>query len=224
MALRLYPAENHCDRVIFGRRELPEQAEHDAILPLIRPGLVFVDIGANVGSYTVFVGNAARAQATLVAFEPHPRTYQKLLFNMQANGLSIDDVLNCGVGQQEETLRLWSDGGSNIGHTSLLAEGTAHAKVSVDVPVLPLVAVLEERGITRIDLLKIDIEGFEDRALAPFLRTAQAALLPTHILMEMEHRALWQDDLASLLDDLGYRARPITPLNTLYSRPNQPDA
>jgi len=218
MALRLYPSENHCDRVIFGRRELPEQAEHDAILPLLKPNMVFVDIGANVGSYSVFAGNAAHKSAVLLAFEPHPRTYQKLLFNLQANGLPIHHVMNCGVGEREETLQLWSDGGSNIGHTSLLEEGTANAKVSVDVAVRPLLAVLAEHDITHIDVLKIDIEGFEDRALAPFLRAAPESLLPTHILMEMEHHALWEQDLEGLLAQLGYRARAVTPLNTLYSR------
>lgn len=248
MALRLYPAENHCDRVIFGRRALPEQAEHDAIVPLIRKGgadgkgMVFVDIGANVGSYSVFVGNrvghvsvhasghasgngsgngsgkAGEPHFTLLAFEPHPRTHQKLLYNLQANGLPVENVLRCGVGEREEVLQLWSDGGSNIGHTSLLAEGTAHAKVSVEVPVRPLMAVLEERGITSIDLLKIDIEGFEDRALAPFLVSAPDALLPGHILMEMEHRNLWQHDLEAMLRQRGYKAHKVTPLNTLFSR------
>ncbi|MEM1318193.1 MAG: hypothetical protein AAGF29_08015, partial [Pseudomonadota bacterium] len=56
MKLRLYPAENHCDRIIFGRSDLPERAEHEALLPLLTPGMVFVDIGANVGSYSCFVG------------------------------------------------------------------------------------------------------------------------------------------------------------------------
>ncbi|MEL6745348.1 MAG: FkbM family methyltransferase [Pseudomonadota bacterium] len=218
MALRLYPAENHCDRVIFGRQELPEQSEHDAIVPLIFSGMVFVDIGANVGSYSVFVGNHAAKNARLLAFEPHPRTHQKLLYNLAANGLATDDVLNCGVGEREEVLSLWSDGGSNIGHTSLLAEGTANAKVSVDVPVRPLLSVLEERGISRIDLMKVDIEGFEDRALAPFLKTAPDSLLPSHVLMEMEHQQLWQHDLVDLLHERGYAANAVTSLNTLFSR------
>jgi len=217
MKFRLYPAENYCDRVLFGRDELPERAEHEALLPVIEPGMTFVDIGANVGSYSIFVGSRS-AGATLLAFEPHPRTHEKLLFNLQANGLPVENVVNAGVGPEPATMTLWSDGGSNIGHTSLLKEGTAKAKIGVDVSIVPLLDILNERKIERIDLLKIDIEGFEDRALAPFLESASETLLPKHILIEVAHRHLWGVDLEVMLEGLGYKERFNTAENRLLSR------
>jgi len=217
MKFRLYPAENYCDRVLFGRDELPERAEHEALLPLIEPRMVFVDIGANVGSYSIFVGSRS-PEATLLAFEPHPRTHQKLLFNLTANGLPVENVVNAGVGPELSTMTLWSDGGSNIGHTSLLKEGTAKAKVGVEVPIVPLLDTLNQRGMEQVDLLKIDIEGFEDRALAPFLKGATEALLPKHILIEFVHRRLWEVDLESVLEKLGYQERFATAENWLLSR------
>jgi len=110
MQFRLYPAENYCDRVIFGRSDLPERAEHEALLPHIFPGMTFVDIGANVGSYSAFVGTRAKGDLKLLALEPHPRTYAKLVFNLEANGLPCDHVINCGVGPTRTTMQLWSDG------------------------------------------------------------------------------------------------------------------
>ncbi len=218
LKFRLYPAENYCDRILFGRGELPEQIEHDALQPLIKPGLVFVDIGANIGSYSAFVGHHAGGAATLLAFEPHPRTFEKLLFNLKANDLPTDNVINAGVGAEETTMTLWSDGGSNIGHTSLLREGTAKAKVGVDVPIVTLLKSLNDRGIDRIDILKIDIEGFEDRALASFLDQAPEALLPAHVLIETAHRHLWEIDLMAKFAELGYRKRLATTDNRLLSR------
>jgi FkbM family methyltransferase len=218
MKFRLYPAENYCDRVLFGRSVMPENAEHQALLPLLTPGMVFVDIGANVGSYSVFVGKHLQGEAKLVALEPHPRTFQKLLFNLKANNLPTSHVMNCGVGAAVDELDLWSDGGSNIGHTSMLKEGTANPQVSVRVQVRPLIDVLRQHEINSIDVLKIDIEGFEDRALAPFFDVAKEELLPKHILLETAHQKLWERNLLNMLSDRGYKTRFSTDENLLLSK------
>ncbi len=216
MKLRLYPAENHCDRVIFGRRTLPERAEHEALLPYLSDGMTFVDVGANVGSYSCYVGTRTH-DARIVAFEPHPCTHAKLLFNLAANDLPTHDVFNCALGEAEALMALWSDGGSNIGHTSLLPEGTANAKVSVDVPVRVLPDVLEERGVEHVDLLKIDIEGFEDRALMPLLE-ADENLWPRAVLIERSHAELWARDVVAALMERGYGEVFSTGENTLLTR------
>ncbi len=218
MKFRLYPAENYCDRVLFGRNELPEEAEHHALLPYIKSGVVFVDIGANVGSYSTFVGTRAVGDLTLLAFEPHPRTIKKLCYNLEANDLPMDNVINAGVGPKKTVLDLWSDGGSNIGHTSMLKAGTANPKISHQVDVLPLIDVLKERNIRKIDLLKIDIEGFEDRALAPFFDKCAVDLYPTVILIEIAHQHLWERDLMEMLADRGYREVFKTQENRLMVR------
>lgn len=218
MNFRLYPAENYCDRVLFGRDDLPERAEHEALIPFIKSGLCFVDIGANVGSYSLFVGSRAGPGAKLVALEPHPRTHAKLLFNLKANGLPTTHVFNGGAGPERTQMDLWSDGGSNIGHTSMLKEGTANPVARVRVPVVPLLDLLKDYDVGQIDILKIDIEGFEDRALAPFLDAAPDALLPSHILIEIAHAHLWEVDLMGRLEALGYGEVFRTPENRLLSR------
>ncbi|MFD0914977.1 FkbM family methyltransferase [Pseudahrensia aquimaris] len=224
MKFRLYPAENYCDRVIFGRGRLPEKAEHDALLPYIKPSMVFVDIGANVGSYSAFVGTRAGGDVTLLALEPHPRTHAKLLFNLAANGLPVRHVVNCGVGEERGSLPLWSDGGSNIGHTSMLKEGTSNPAESVTVSVVPLLEILMERHIKAIDVLKIDIEGFEDRALAPFLDQADEDLLPKAVLIETVHRTLWKRDVLAMLGERGYTREFATRENELLVKPSSPSS
>ena len=218
MKFRLYPAENYCDRVLFGRGELPERAEHEALLPLIRPGMVFVDIGANVGTYSIFVGKQLGGDLALISFEPHPRTFEKLLFNLTVNDLPTDHIINAGVGPESTTMTLWSDGGSNIGHTSLLRQGTANAKIGIEVPIAPLLETLHERSIDHVDILKVDVEGFEDQALVPFLKSADEKLLPNHILIEVTHKNLWESDLGSLLSELRYKQQFATEENWLLSR------
>ena len=216
LRFRAYPAENYCDRVLFGQGRLPEIEEHEALMPHLAPGMTFVDIGANVGSYCVFVGAHAPA-ARILAFEPHPRTAAKLRFNLAANGIEAQ-VVEAAVGEREGRMKLWSDGGGNIGQTSLLPEATSNAKVSVEVPVTTLADALAGSDIPHIDLLKIDVEGFEDRALAGFLAFSPkaAASLPGAILLEEEHAHLWESDLRDRLATLGYRATFRTAQNVLY--------
>lgn len=218
MKFRLYPAENYCDRVLFGRGELPERAEHEALLPLLQQAMVFVDIGANIGTYSVYVGTRLGGAVTLLAFEPHPRTYEKLLFNFRANGLATQHVHNIGIGPHHGVMDLWSDGGSNIGHTSMIKAGTSNPKISHQVKIEPLTALIAQSCVSKIDLLKIDIEGFEDQALAPFFDTAEEALWPAHILIEVVHQHLWQCDLLSMLEERGYGERFRTAENRLLSR------
>lgn len=202
---RLYPEENYCDRVIFARKSLPEQAEHEALIDIIKPGMTFVDVGANIGSYSLFVAEKSGNTAHIVALEPHPQTFQKLQFNLQINSVENATALQLASGPKRTMLQLWSDGGSNIGHTSILKEGTSNPKISVDVDVVPLVEILAGQGVENIDLLKIDIEGFEDQVLTPFFQTANKTLWPKHLLIETAHRSIWQDDVVDWMDQAGYR-------------------
>ena len=217
MQFRLYPAENYCDRVLFGRDDLPERVEHEALRDVLEPGCVFVDIGANVGTYSIYVSHKLKGDCTILAMEPHPRTYQKLVFNLQANGISTETALNAGVGPSRGTIDLWSDGGSNVGHTSMVKQGTANPKIRHEVAIVPLTDLLAEHGLTRIDVLKIDIEGFEDQALAPFFDDADTALYPKHILIEIAHQSLWQRDLMRMLEERGYSEIFRTKENRLLS-------
>lgn len=216
--LRLYPAENYCDRVLFGRGELPELAEHQALLPLLTAGMVFVDIGANIGTYSLYVAAQLQGDCTILAFEPHPRTYQKLVFNLQANSVPVSMAHNLGIGPESSEVDLWSDGGSNIGHTSMVKEGTSNPKISHRVSISSLLEVLVREGIDHIDLLKIDIEGFEDQALTPFFEKADRSLWPRAILIEIAHQAIWQSDLMGLLGLNGYREIFRTDENRLLVR------
>lgn len=215
LKFRVYPAENYCDRILLGRASLPEPAEHDLVQNLISAGMVFVDIGANVGTYALDVAHRAGPAATILAFEPHPRTFAKLSFNCQANDSVNIRLFNLGIGPKPGAMELWSDGGGNIGHASLLPEGAGRAVAQETVNIATLSAVLATERISHIDLLKIDIEGFEDQALLPMFERAPKRLWPKAILLETVHRHLWQTDCLDRLAELGYRVDAETAENVL---------
>lgn len=218
IAFRAYPAENRDDRMLVGCGELPEAAEHALIAPLLKPGMVFVDIGANVGTYALFVATRAGPGARVLAFEPHPRTFAKLAFNIAANGATAIAARNLAIAGEAGIMDLYSDGGGNIGHASLLREGAGAVRSTQAVPVVPLAGVLAEEQVESVDLLKIDVEGFEDRALLPLFDQAPHRLWPKAILIETVLATLWRRDCLADLADRGYRRAGETSENVLLLR------
>lgn len=218
LRFRAYPAENRDDRALLGRRALPEPDERALLLPFLEPGMVFVDVGANIGTYPAWVARHAGPGARVIAFEPHPRTFAKLVFNMGANGFGNVVCENLAIAGEEGEMELFSDGGGNIGHASLLREGAGTVRASETVKVAPLAATLADMGVARVDLLKIDVEGFEDRALLPLFDQAPEALWPRAILIETVLAHLWETDCLAALEARGYRRAGETAENVLMAR------
>lgn len=212
---RAYPAENYCDRVLFGAGVLPEAPERRLLLPLIRPGMRFVDVGANVGTYSLWVARRAGPSAQILALEPDPRTYAKLRFNIEANRATTVVALNLGAGECRGVMPLYFDGGGNVGQSSMLAAGAGAGATAQDVAVETLPAILTAGDFTTVDLLKIDVEGFEDRALLPLFSIAPRSLWPAALLIETVQSRLWQTDCLAFLNERGYRQAGATAQNVL---------
>jgi FkbM family methyltransferase len=126
------------------------------VLHFLRPGDVFYDVGANVGSYTLL---AAAAGARVHAFEPSPATAAKLRRNIQVNSLEMRIVLHeCALGAVTGTVQL-SRGTDTTNH--VLADGESKA-VSDTVAMETLDDSFEPDCIS---FLKMDVEGFESEVL-----------------------------------------------------------
>lgn len=132
------------------------------------PGGVFVDIGCNIGLYTLPLARHAGPQGRVLAVDANALVTGWLAFNAAASGIDTLALVTSAVSDRD-------------GSGSLHSETGDFGMVSVDdsapgpVPLRRLVDILDATGITRIDALKIDVEGHEDRALAPFLSSAESA-------------------------------------------------
>lgn len=125
------------------------------VLHLLRPGDLFVDVGANVGTYTVLGG--AVAGANCVAVEPIKDAYERLVLNVHLNRIQDKvEALNVGIASKTGTLTFTS-GLDTMNHVS------AGADVGESVQVAPLDEVLRDAEPT---LLKIDVEGYEAEVIA----------------------------------------------------------
>jgi FkbM family methyltransferase len=208
MRLRLYPLGNGCEKNALFTPQMFDVMELGILAAAIDCALqcfIFVDIGANVGLYSLFVASRCGKRARILAIEPQPGILQRLRFNLAANpGLTVD-VVPIAVADREGMVNLMLDGsdsgGTHIDKQNATRGGAGSHAVSV--PCKPLAAILAERDFTTLDALKIDVEGAEDLVLAPFLRDAPRNLLPGLILIE-DTRGLWQTDLFALLEQHGY--------------------
>ncbi len=225
LKLRLHPFDNGCEKGLLFTPQMFEPEERAELAAEIarsaaESSFVFVDIGANVGLFSLFVAAQAPVRARVLAVEPEPGNFARLAFNVAANPDLPIKPLNLALADETGEIAIELDRRDRGGtRARKLADGERGAGV-VRVPCRPLLAVLREQGIARIDALKIDVEGMEDAILLPFLRDAPASLLPSLILIEDAHE-IWSADLFTALAAEGYTVSSRSKLNVMLRRTGQ---
>lgn len=141
---------------------LHEADEMGFILHFLRPGDLFLDAGANIGSYTVMAAGAVGAR--VISVEPIPSTFLCLQMNTVLNGLSDRVELHClGLSNQRAELRFTADQ-DTVNH--VMVEGESGCGVSV-----PVVCMDELLAGSVPKVVKIDVEGHEKSVLLGAQRT-----------------------------------------------------
>jgi FkbM family methyltransferase len=217
LRMRLHPRDNGCEKNLLFTPQMYEPPERQELAREIarvgaRP-FVFVDIGANVGLFSLYIAATAPA-ARILAIEPEPGNFARLAFNIAANpGLPVTP-LALALGDTEGTAEIVLNA-RDRGGTRLAAGGTSGRGVAVRCR--PLLAVVSEAGVTDIDALKIDVEGAEDIVLVPFFRDAPASLWP-HLVVIEDSSAEWSTDLFALMKAKGYGVSSRSKQNVMLRR------
>ena len=173
---------------------------------------LFIDLGANTGLYTLTL---AMAGSRVIAIEPNPKTIARLNFNVSINDFSNRvTIIPFGVGEKGE-FELISTG--DLG-SATLSQKVSSKNESVTVSVFPLLELLVENKVEKLDGIKIDIEGMEDRALLPFFRLAPPALWPRCLVIEHCNRQLWKHDVIQSMRKNGYKTVCKNRSNTILEK------
>jgi FkbM family methyltransferase len=187
-------------------------AELDFLRAHTRKGGVFVDVGANVGTYALALARHVGADGKVIAVEPHPVTHARLKFNCEASGASQVRLVAAAAGPADGELLIETDG-DNLG-ASHIVTGQAGGN-AFRVPALRLQRILDEAGVSQVDALKIDVEGFEDRVLTGFFKEAPLSLWPRAVVIEHLSRNEWLEDCIADMRARGYADAGRTRSNTL---------
>jgi FkbM family methyltransferase len=180
-----------------------------------RDGGVFVDVGANVGTYALALAHNVGAAGRVIAIEPHPVTHARLAFNHAASRFTQVKLVQAAAGAADGELLIETDG-DNLGASHIVASDSSGKAIKV--PSLRLQRILDEAGVTHVDALKIDVEGFEDRVLTGFFRDAPQSLWPRAVVIEHLSKDEWERDCIADMVARGYAISGKTRSNTLLVR------
>lgn len=216
--MRLYPDGNVCEKRVLFTPQYFDALERELLAQRLHEGFRFIDIGANVGAYSLFVAAKAGPTARILAVEPQPEVFSRLAYNIAQNPFGTVKAVACALADKPGELTLFLDS-ANRGESSvrILRSGTGATVTTVRVPAVTLLALMESEGYDRLDAIKLDVEGAEDLILEPFLRDAPQHLWPSFIIIE-DSRERWQTDLAGLLESNGYELIAKTRLNLVFER------
>lgn len=186
---------------------LQEFSDMGFLLHVLRDEDLFVDVGANVGSFTILASSAVGARS--IAFEPVPGTFERLTENIHLNRLGERVMAeNKGVGARRGNIRFTNDSDTT---NHALASDEQHVN-TVDVEVTTLDDSLREESPA---LMKIDVEGYE----TPVLEGAQRALgNPSlhSVIMELngsgERYGHDESKILELMLDFGFKTYSYDPL------------
>ncbi|MBV8131857.1 MAG: FkbM family methyltransferase [Alphaproteobacteria bacterium] len=179
---------------------------HPAALAFLGPGAVAIDIGACLGEWTVPIARAVGAGGQVLACEPSPVAAKALEATLGANALRQAEVIHCAIGDHDGsvdfTVPVVTSAQTDTGTAQIGAPRSGYEVLSV--PLGSLDSLSAERGLNRVDLIKIDVEGHEkqvlDGAEATFDRFRPTLVLETGHEAASDRRAIHDR-----LRGLGYR-------------------
>jgi FkbM family methyltransferase len=213
--MRLYPEGNVCEKRILFTPQYFDVEERRLLAGRIGEGFQFIDVGANIGAYSLFVAARAGRGARILAVEPQPDIFARLTYNIGQNPFGTIKAVDCAVADKPGELTLFLDP-RNKGESSVRILGSSQS-AAVKVPATTLLALMQGEGFSRLDAIKLDVEGAEDLIMEPFLREAPESLWPGLIIIE-DSTSRWQVDLPKLFGECGYTLLAKTRLNLVFER------
>jgi FkbM family methyltransferase len=171
----------------------PEEAR--LLQSLVRPGDVVLEVGANIGVHTLGLARAVGPAGRIYAIEPQRRLFQMLCANLALNDIDNVHARQQGLGATPEVLWVSTPttaAPANFGGISLQRQG----EEPVDV------VTIDQLGLDRLDLIKIDVEGMEEAVLRGGVETIRR--LAPRLYVEND-RPETSASLIRLIRDLGYR-------------------
>jgi len=208
------------------------------IYDILKPGMIFIDVGASFGYYSFIASSLVGDTGRVYAFEPSERAYEMFTRNIQKNHIRNITTYNSGLGNKNQYLELYDSIGlkenvHNIHAPSFVPAGrhyVANQHLGMK-PIITLDRFAEIHGIRYIDLIKIDVEGMEMQVLEGMKQLLQESRVNRVMIEFVDHAPLLSEGsvtqkMDKLLTSSGFKvekkrvyekgAEPATTSNFLY--------
>ncbi len=164
----------HREREIF---------ETETIKRIVKPGMCILEVGANVGYYTILMGKLIGKNGKIYAYEPYPRSVDILIRNLKLNNLTDTvEVHGLAVSSENTVKKLYLGSATNV-HTLINYKTGDNNPDYIEVKTKDIREILINAD-RKIDLLRMDIEGHE-REIFNRLSSDIKAFLPARIFFEI---------------------------------------
>lgn len=201
--MMVHPSDNNTEFQIWRRgRTHEERAIRIILARLVQGPFLAYDIGANAGSFAVRFGHVAPEGSLIRAFEPNPIMHARLVHNLSLNRSDLVSVHDCAIADETGEMDLCLPEFENFGQARLMTPFENGKNIRVQVR--KLIEFAEMDAPRRIDFIKIDIEGYEDRAIIPLLDALPPEAYPRLLFFEHNHKEHWREDLTERVLNCGY--------------------
>lgn len=150
---RCFPAYNVLYKLY---KRCVDRYERVLLRDIIKPGMTVVDVGANIGIYSAYMAKIVGKEGRVYAFEPSPHTFN--LLKKYNKNLNVT-LVQAAVGDTTGRITLYLSDKLNVDHHTY---ETDEVRQKIDVPSCRLDDYLKNE---KVDFIKMDIQGFEHRAL-----------------------------------------------------------
>ena len=213
--MRLHPYNNVSEKRVLFTPQFFDPEELRILKSRLKDGFTFVDVGANIGSYALWLASLAGPTARILAVEPQPDVFDRLTYNIGLNPYGTIKAIACAIADKPGELTLFLDP-RNSGESSVKVMASSQAR-TIRVPATTLLDLVRKERLERLSAVKLDVEGAEDIILEPFFRDAPEALYPSLLIIEDSSRQ-WESDLPRMLAAKGYRTIAKTRMNIVFER------
>jgi len=169
---------------------------------LLKKGMNVIDIGAHGGIYTILVAEKVGEKGKVIAIEPEPSNYKLLFKNIELNNFKNVIPKNMALTDHEGIEKLYLSS-SFAGHSLVFHGDNNHY---INIPVTTIDKLVQELGIEKIDIIKIDAEGAE----IPILKGAEKTLKDNPSIKSIVasyHYPTQVKEVCKFLEEKGFKAK-----------------
>ncbi len=203
-------ATKNKDGIFFCRKHTPQiwgidtfkEQKSRKYFELIKKG-TFVDVGANVGRYSMMVANNLKDKGRLVSIEPEPEVFETLKKNAELNKIKNAVLINTACFSRNKNMKFYIT--KSLGEHSLYGKGKC-----IKIRARKLDDILKERKINDVNLIKIDVEGAEFEVIKGAAKTISMQK-PMIIFESLEEERA--SKITKFLKKEGYKVHQISNRN-----------
>ncbi len=202
-----YPQDEACRSLFLTGSFEPNEFRY--LKQVLRPGMTFVDAGAHFGLYTLFASQMVGDGGLVLAIEPSSREFERLERNLQMNAVRNVRLRRAALSDRRSQARLIVAEMPHSGHNTLgsFAYETTRPLGEEIVATVRLDEIIREEGLSRVDVIKMDLEGSEYAALEggyQVLERFHPILLVELFDGSLQHQGRRSSEVWNVLERCGY--------------------